>query len=125
MLYDEGGDDVDDAVCFERVRVKEVADDDGGHHHEYLGDGDVEVADHVQLGEGVLGVGPDLLDRPARRAEGVTVHDRSDVRVFAEGAAPDLLAAGCLLLAAVEEGDQALGDEGEDPPVHYGAVVDE
>ena len=35
------------------------------------------------------------------------------------------MAAGCLLLAAVEKSYETLGDEGKDPAIHDAAVMDE
>ena len=60
--YDEWGDVVDHTLSFEGVGVEEVTDYDGGHDYEDLCDSYVEVPDHVELWEGMLGVGSDLLD---------------------------------------------------------------
>lgn len=109
---------------------EEVADDYSDQDDEDLDEGDVEVADHVQFGEGVLGCLADVTDRMAGLAEGLRVHDGADMAVLAQVLAQPLVAettvtvaARALLLQLVHQDVKGLGDVGQDPAEHYRAAV--
>lgn len=66
------------------LRYEEVADDDPNKDDEDLDERYVEVADHVELGEGVLGCLADVTNCVAGLAEGLAVHYGADVAIFAQ-----------------------------------------
>lgn len=111
---------------------EEVADDDADEQSEYLHEGDVEVADHVEFGEGVLGSDPHIPHDAAGLAEGLRVHDGAHIAVLAQtftetlvAQAEDAVAGLRLLLALVEQDVEGLGDVGEYPSEDDGSHVSE
>lgn len=63
---------------------EEVADNYAHQDDENLHEGDVEIADHVQLREGVLCGLSNVPDRVAGSAEGLRVHYCTHIAVLAE-----------------------------------------
>ena len=79
---------------------EEVADDYSDQDNEDLDEGDVEVADHVQFGEGVLGCLADVTDGMAGLTEGLRVQDGANVAVLAQVLAEPLVAETTVTVAA-------------------------
>ena len=111
--HDEGAEQVE--AVFEDVGLElgdeEVADDDAGHHDEDLGEGDVEVAHHVDFGQHGLGPLAEPQHFVVGWAEGLRLKDCLDVAVLAEvaeGAAvaetAGVVAASTVLLAPPQHG---------------------
>ena len=87
MMYQHGTYKVEVASEVVGENDEEVADEQAEQNHEDLHEGDVEVADHVEFREVVLGSDSHSADRAAGSAERVSIHDGAQVGILTETAA--------------------------------------
>ena len=102
-----------------------VADDEASHHHEDLGQGDVEVAHHVKFGQHGLGALAESEHLAVGGAEGKRLEDGLDVGVLGEvpeGAgvaeATHGIAAAAVALAPAQQSVEGFGHVGQDMAEH-------
>jgi len=126
LAYDEWPDKAEVAREVVREDDQQVGEQQTEQTHKDLHEGDVEVAHHVQFGEGVLGSDSHSADGAAGPAEGVPVHDGAQVGVLAQAIAEQLVAAAeevvalqGTLLAAVQHRVDEVREEGKDCAEDY------